>query len=280
MISLQPPEGIALQVREALAEDIGDGDLTARLVDADQVFNATLISREPAIVCGGPWITAVFKQLDPSIEIEFLLQDSDRIEAMQTWCTLKGPARALLTGERTALNFAQTLAGTATATQIMVDEIANTRAQLLDTRKTLPGLRAAQKYAVRCGGGMNHRIGLYDGILVKENHIRAAGSIENAINLALKNTKGVALVEIEVENLSEFSQALNAGAKRILLDNFSTAELKKAVGLNNGQAELEASGNVNRQTIRAIADTGVNFISCGQITKDIKAIDLSLQFST
>ena len=264
MISLQPPEGIALQVREALAEDIGDGDLTARLVDADQVFNATLISREPAIVCGGPWITAVFKQLDPSIEIEVLLQDSDRIDAMQNWCTLKGPATERLTGEN----------------QRMVDESAHTRAPLLDTRKTLPGLRAAQKYAVRCGGGMNHRIGLYDGILVKENHIRAAGSIENAINLALKNTKGVALVEIEVENLSEFSQALNAGAKRILLDNFSTAELKKAVGLNNGQAKLEASGNVNRQTIRAIADTGVNFISCGQITKDIKAVDLSLQFST
>jgi nicotinate-nucleotide pyrophosphorylase (carboxylating) len=199
---------------------------------------------------------------------------------MQTWCTVKGPARALLTGERTALNFAQALSGTATATRAMIDQIAGTRAQLLDTRKTLPGMRAAQKYAVRCGGGVNHRMGLYDGILVKENHIRAAGSIANAIDLALKNPKGVALVEIEVENLSEFSQALDAGAKRILLDNFSNTDLEKAVALNNGQVELEASGNVNLQTIKAIAGTGVNFISCGQITKDIKAIDLSLQFST
>ena len=280
MNSPQHPEGIALQVREALAEDVGDGDLTAMLVDANQVFTATLISREPAIVCGGPWITAVFKQLDPSIEVEFLLQDSEPITAMQTWCTVKGPARTLLTGERTALNFAQALSGTATATRAMIDQIAGTRAQLLDTRKTLPGMRAAQKYAVRCGGGVNHRMGLYDGILVKENHIRAAGSIANAIDLALKNPKGVALVEIEVENLSEFSQALDAGAKRILLDNFSNTDLAKAVALNNGQVELEASGNVNLQTIKAIAGTGVNFISCGQITKDIKAIDLSLQFST
>ena len=162
----------------------------------------------------------------------------------------------------------------------MIDQITGTRAQLLDTRKTLPGMRAAQKYAVRCGGGVNHRMGLYDGILVKENHIRAAGSIANAIDLALKNPKGVALVEIEVENISEFSQALDAGAKRILLDNFSNTDLEKAVALNNGQVELEASGNVNLQTIKAIAGTGVNFISCGQITKDIKAIDLSLQFST
>ena len=278
MHKLPPRQVIAEQVRQALSEDIGTGDLTATLVPDNDTTRATLISRESAVVCGIAWVQEVFDQLDPDISIDWLSHDGDDAINEQAWCTIQGPSRAILTGERTALNFLQLLSGTATATKRMVDQLKGTTAQLLDTRKTVPGLRLAQKYAVRCGGGTNHRLGLYDGILVKENHIRAAGSVAQAVTTALAHSNDVSLIEVEVESIAELSQALAAGAQRLLLDNFSLAQLRRAVQINAGQAQLEASGNVTAKTIREIALTGVNFVSSGAMTKNIHAVDLSLQF--
>ena len=278
MKKLPPRHLIAEQVRQALAEDIGTGDLTATLMPDNDTTRATLISREPAVVCGVAWVQEVFDQLDPDISIDWLSHDGDDVINEQAWCTIQGSSRGILTGERTALNFLQLLSGTATATKRMVDQLKGTTAQLLDTRKTVPGLRLAQKYAVCCGGGTNHRLGLYDGILVKENHIRAAGSVTQAMAAALAHSNDVSLIEVEVESVAELSQALTAGAQRLLLDNFSLAQLRRAVQINAGQAQLEASGNVTAKTIREIALTGVNFVSSGTMTKNIHAVDLSLQF--
>jgi len=278
MKKLPPRHLIAEQVRQALAEDIGTGDLTATLMPDNDTTRATLISREPAVVCGVAWVQEVFDQLDPDISIDWLSHDGDDVINEQAWCTIQGSSRGILTGERTALNFLQLLSGTATATKRMVDQLKGTTAQLLDTRKTVPGLRLAQKYAVCCGGGTNHRLGLYDGILVKENHIRAAGSVTQAMAAALAHSNDVSLIEVEVESVAELSEALTAGAQRLLLDNFSLAQLRRAVQINAGQAQLEASGNVTAKTIREIALTGVNFVSSGAMTKNIHAVDLSLQF--
>ena len=278
MHKLPPRHLIAEQVRQALSEDIGTGDLTATLVPDNDTTRATLISREPAVVCGIAWVKEVFDQLDPDISIDWLSHDGDDVINEQAWCTIQGRSRGILTGERTALNFLQLLSGTAAATKRMVDQLKGTTARLLDTRKTVPGLRLAQKYAVRCGGGKNHRLGLYDGILVKENHIRAAGSVAQAVTAALAHSNDVSLIEVEVESITELSEALTAGAQRLLLDNFSLAQLRRAVQINAGQAQLEASGNVTAKTIREIALTGVNFVSSGAMTKNIHAVDLSLQF--
>ena len=266
------------QVALALAEDIGAGDLTASLISESERARATLICREDAVACGRDWIDAVFEALDSSAKIHWRCRDGEDLKAGQIWCVIEGSARAVLSGERTALNFAQVLASTATATRALVRQLHSTNAQLLDTRKTVPGLRLAQKYAVQCGGGSNHRLGLYDGILIKENHIRSAGSIAAALAAAQTHVGTVDLIEVEVETLDELSQALDAGARRIMLDNFSPAEMRAAVEHNRGRAKLEASGNVNAQTIREIALTGVDFISCGEITKNVSAVDLSLQF--
>lgn len=263
----------------ALAEDVGGGDLTAALIPEDAQAEATVISREPAVLCGAAWFDAVFRQLDPRIHIEWWAADGDRIEPDQRLCTLHGPARALLTGERTALNFLQALSGTATLARRYADAVAGTGATILDTRKTLPGLRLAQKYAVRCGGGQNHRIGLFDAVLIKENHIMAAGSISNAIAAARRLHPGVT-VEVEVENLAELDEALAARPDIIMLDNFDLATLAEAVRITAKRVKLEASGNVNFDTVRAIAATGVDYISIGGLTKDVRAMDLSMRFKT
>ena len=276
---MQPSKAqIQGQVALALAEDIGTGDLTASLISESERARATLICREDAVACGRDWIDAVFEALDPGTQIGWRCQDGEDLKAGGIWCVIEGPARAVLSGERTALNFAQLLASTATATRALVRQLHGTNTQLLDTRKTVPGLRLAQKYAVQCGGGSNHRLGLYDGILIKENHIRSAGSIAAALAAAQDHVGTVDLIEVEVETLDELSQALDAGARRIMLDNFSVSDMLAAVEHNRGQAKLEASGNVNAQTIREIALTGVDFISCGEITKNVCAVDLSLQF--
>jgi nicotinate-nucleotide pyrophosphorylase (carboxylating) len=276
------PADLEAQVQRALAEDIGNGDLTASLIPADKTAQATVISREPAVLCGRAWFDAVFRQLDPGIAVNWLAAEGDRIIADQTLCTLTGSARTLLTGERTALNFLQTLSATATATRRHVDAIAGTSARVLDTRKTLPGLRLAQKYAVLCGGGVNHRIGLFDAILVKENHIAAAGSIAAAVAQA-RHAAGKRVVEVEVESLDELRQALATDIDRVLLDNFTLDMMREAVVINrehgNGRVQLEASGNVSLDTIRGIAETGVDFISIGGLTKHIQAIDLSMRFA-
>ncbi len=268
---------ITRNVREALAEDIGSGDLTAELIAADTVVGATVIARAPLIVAGRPWFDEVFRQLDTTVIVDWYIDDGRDADADDVVCKLVGPARAILTGERTALNFLQTLSATATLTRAFVAAMDGTRARLLDTRKTLPGLRVAQKYAVRQGGGHNHRQGLFDAILIKENHIKSAGGIGQAL-AAVGDTD--VLVEIEVESLDELRAALDAGATRILLDNFSLEELREAVAVNSGYgyvaAELEASGNVTLETIRAIAETGVDYISAGAITKNVAAADLSM----
>lgn len=264
-------------VRRALAEDIGTGDLTAALIPDDAISEAHVISREEAVLCGTAWFDAVFHELDPSIQIAWDAGDGDRIQPDQALCVLHGPSRALLTGERTALNFLQALSGTATTARRYADAVEGTGARILDTRKTVPGLRLAQKYAVRCGGGHNHRMGLYDAILIKENHIMAAGSITNAVVAAQAQAPGV-LIEVEVETLDELREALNAGAKRLLLDDFSLDQLREAVAITAGQAELEASGGITLDNVRSIAETGVDYISVGAITKHLRAIDLSMRF--
>ena len=273
-----PDAFIDSQVKLALLEDIGQADLTANLIPIDAVSNATLITREDSTICGMQWFERVFKQLDASISLSWKAQDGDRVKANTVICELHGPARALLTGERTAMNFLQTLSGTATISSIYSDAVAGLPVKVLDTRKTLPGWRVAQKFAVKCGGCFNHRVGLYDGILIKENHIMAAGSISNAINQAKALSAGVP-IEVEVENFSELEQALASGVDIIMLDNFGIDDLKQAVAINQGRAELEASGNITLDNIRRVAETGVDRISVGALTKDIKAVDLSLRFS-
>jgi len=266
---------IAANVEAALAEDLGRGDLSADLIPADTVARARVLCRDPAVICGGPWFDEVFWRLDPDMEILWQVRDGEGAAPGQTLCLLQGRARALVSGERTALNFLQTLSGTATVARRFADAVAGTRARILDTRKTLPGLRVAQKYAVRTGGCQNHRLGLYDGILVKENHIRAAGGIGPAITAIRVAHPGMP-VEIEVESLGELRQALAAGAERILLDNFGLEQMREAVGMTAGRAELEVSGGVDLETLRAIAETGVDYISVGALTKHLRAVDLSM----
>ena len=261
----------------ALAEDVGGGDLTAALIPETAQAEATVISREKAVLCGAAWFDAVFRQIDPSVAIEWRAADGERIEPNQLLCALRGPARALLTGERTALNFLQALSGTATLARQFADTVAGTGATILDTRKTLPGLRLAQKYAVRCGGCQNHRIGLFDAVLIKENHILAAGSITAAIAAARRLHPGVT-VEVEVESLAELEEALAAGPDIVMLDNFDLGTMAEAVRVTAKRVKLEASGNVNFSTVRKIAETGVDYISIGGLTKDVRAIDLSMRF--
>ncbi len=265
-------------IRAALEEDVGSGDLTGLLVPADEMVKARVIVREEAILCGAPWFEGVMIALDPRITITWHYAEGDRMRADSEVCSIAAPARALLTAERSALNFLQLLSGVAGATRRYVDVIAGTRASILDTRKTLPGMRLAQKYAVRVGGGKNQRLALYDGILIKENHIAAAGGIAPAMKAALDAGKGVA-VQIEVETLAQLEEALGAGADSILLDNFSLADMRRAVEINRGRALLEASGGINMDTVRAIADTGVDRISVGSLTKDVRATDYSLRIT-
>jgi nicotinate-nucleotide pyrophosphorylase (carboxylating) len=272
-------QAIRDQVRRALIEDVGDGDLTANLIPEAARSRATVISREAAVICGCRWFEQVFLLLDESIHIDWEVADGDRVEPDQRLCTLSGPSRALLTGERTALNFLQTLSGTATLTHRYVDAVAGTGVKVLDTRKTIPGLRLAQKYAVSCGGGTNHRMGLYDGVLIKENHIAAAGSIAEAVAQARSHAPGNIPVEVEVEDLREVREALAAGADILLLDNMAPSTLCEAVAITRGQAKLEASGGVTLETIREIAETGVDFISVGELTKHLHALDLSMRFA-
>ncbi len=276
-------EQLFAQVQLALEEDIQSGDVTASLIPADKIITADLFAKEMAILCGKDWFNQAFKQLDPEIKIHWQANDADKITPDQIICSLSGSAQNILTAERTAINFLQTLSGTATVTKHYVDTIKETSTKILDTRKTIPGLRLAQKYAVNCGGGVNHRVGLYDMILIKENHIEAAGSIEAALYAALQKELPV---EIEVETLEELQQALQAGAQRILLDNMNNDTLKLAVILNRQFSEdkqtdaaiLEASGNVSFETIEAIAETGVDYISIGSLTKHLTAVDFSLRF--
>ena len=264
-------------VRAALSEDIGKGDITAALIPRQQTAKAVVICRENAVVCGQAWFNAVFAELDSRITVHWLVRDGDTIEDKQTLCTLSGPARPLLTGERTALNFLQTLSGTATIARRYAETVADLPVRILDTRKTIPGLRQAQKYAIRVGGCNNHRSGLYDGILIKENHIAAAGSISKAVRDASTANPDV-MVEVEVENDAQMQQALDAGADRLLLDNYSLAAMATAVQVVAGRAELEASGGITLENLRETALTGVDFISIGTLTKDIYAIDLSMIF--
>ena len=269
-------EAVRINVANALEEDIGTGDLTAKLLPARVKASARVISREDAVLCGSAWFEACFRALDSNVDIHWLAQEGQPIEASQVLCEISGNARALLSAERPALNFLQTLSATATVTRRYADAIAGTGAMVMDTRKTLPGLRMAQKYAVRCGGGANQRVGLYDGILIKENHIAAAGGIRPVLQSAFALSAGVP-IQIEVENLHELAEALEAGATLILLDNFSTAELREAVRLTAGRAVLEASGNITLDNIREIAETGVQRISIGSLTKHVQAVDLSMR---
>lgn len=270
---------IAADVSRALAEDIGTGDWTARLIAGNATGAARVITREPAVLCGRPWFDECFRQIDPRVRIDWQAADGDALATGQTLCTLSGPARALLTGERSALNFLQLLSAVATVTRRYVDAVAGTRARILDTRKTLPGLRLAQKYAVTVGGGDNQRIGLFDGILIKENHILAAGGIAAALAAAAKLAPAGVGIQVEVETLDELDQALAAGATLILLDNMNPATMRAAVDRTAGRAALEASGGVGFDTVAAIAATGVDRISIGRLTKDVRAIDLSMRFA-
>jgi nicotinate-nucleotide pyrophosphorylase (carboxylating) len=273
---LPSAEEIAAQVQAALAEDVGTGDLTAALVSAETRVTGRVVCREPAVLCGTAWFEEVFRQLDADVSVQWHAADGEPLSADQVVCALAGPARAILTGERSALNFLQTLSGTASAAALYAEAVAGTGTRVLDTRKTLPGLRRAQKYAVACGGGHNHRVGLYDAVLIKENHIAAAGSIGAALTQA-RQVAGDAWIEIEVESLEQLRAALASGAERILLDNFSLDQLRQAVALNAGSARLEASGGVSLEAVRVIAETGVDDISVGSITKDLKATDFSLR---
>jgi nicotinate-nucleotide pyrophosphorylase (carboxylating) len=263
----------------ALQEDIGDGDLTADLIPADAQATARIISREAAVICGRPWFDEVFQQVDEDITIEWHVKEGESVVENQLLCVIKGSARSILTAERTALNFLQTLSATATTTAHYVEQLKDSHTRLLDTRKTLPGLRMAQKYAVVCGGGKNHRIGLYDAILIKENHIMAAGGIAQAVGAAKRRHPNTT-VEVETENLDEVQQALQAGADIIMLDNFTLEMMHNAVQQVNGRAKLEVSGNVEIEQLPQLAETGVDFISSGAITKHIRAIDLSMRFES
>ena len=274
--STVPSDELTAQVAAALAEDIGSGDITAGLIPEDATASARVITREDGVLCGSDWVNTTFALLDSSILVEWDARDGDRIRAGQSLFRLEGPARALLTGERTALNFLQLLSGTASRCRRYADIVEGTGVRLLDTRKTIPGLRRAQKYAVTCGGCHNHRIGLYDAFLIKENHILASGGIAAAVSAA-RAIAGDILVEVEVETENELQQALDAGADRVMLDNFSLEALRSAVALAAGRAELEASGNVTAKTLRPIAETGVDCISIGALTKDCKALNLSMR---
>ncbi|MGE8363074.1 carboxylating nicotinate-nucleotide diphosphorylase [Pseudomonas sp.] len=269
---------IDANVRRALAEDIGSGDITAQLIPAERLAHATIITRDEAVVCGVAWVDAVFRQLDPRVAVHWQVGDGDRVTPNQALFHLEGPARALLTGERSALNFLQTLSAVATRCQHYADLVQGTSVKLLDTRKTLPGLRLAQKYAVTQGGCHNHRIGLYDAFLIKENHIAACGGIAQAVAAAHQIAPGKP-VEVEVESLEELQQALDAGADIIMLDELSLDDMRQAVALTQGRAKLEASGGVNETTLRGIAETGVDYISIGTLTKDVKAVDLSMRLA-
>lgn len=269
-------ENVQSDVARALMEDIGIGDVTAELLPEIAIIHAKVITRESAVIAGTAWFNACFRTLDPAITIDWHVHDSDRVEANAILCTLWGRARALLSAERCALNFLQTLSATATTTSRFVNAVKGTGATILDTRKTIPGLRLAQKYAVRCGGGANHRIGLFDAILIKENHIAAAGSIRLAVSTARRLYPDL-LLEVEVESITQLREALNAGVDRIMLDNFSLSDMKAAVEEVAGSVPLEASGGVDLDHIRAIAETGVDFISVGALTKNIQAIDLSMR---
>jgi nicotinate-nucleotide pyrophosphorylase (carboxylating) len=269
-------EQILANVRAAIAEDVGSGDITAALIPAASEARARVITREDGVLCGRAWVDAVFEEIDPAITLAWQVADGDRVAADQELFTLRGPARGLLTGERTALNFLQLLSGTATRCRHYANRVAGTGVRLLDTRKTIPGLRIAQKYAVHCGGCHNHRVGLYDAFLIKENHIAACGGIASAVRTARATAAGIP-VEVEVENLEELDQALAAGADRVMLDNFTLEQLAAAVRVASGRTELEASGNVTEETLRPIAETGVDYISIGALTKDCKALDLSMR---
>ena len=278
---LQLPSGLPQQVTTALTEDIGGGDITAQLVPAAQRVTGKVITREEATLCGRPGVTEVFRQLDPAVQLIWHADDGDRVTANQTLFEIAGLARPVLTGERTALNFLQLLSATATATRRYVDAIVGTRCAILDTRKTVPGLRTAQKYAVLCGGGQNYRIGLFDRVLIKENHIAAAGSLTAAV-AAARRAAGSRKVEVEVETMEEFEEALRAGPDIIMLDEFSLADMRAAVALNNSKGHrvtVEASGSVTLETVLSVAETGVDYISIGGITKHVRAVELSMRLA-
>lgn len=264
-----------INVTAILEEDIGTGDVTANLVDAKQNAKASVITREPMVLCGQAWFEAIFNELDSQVTVKWLQNEGEFVAANTLLCELEGNARALLTGERSALNLLQTLSATATVSKQYADAVIGTSSKVLDTRKTIPNLREAQKYAVACGGCVNHRIGLYDAVLIKENHIIAAGSIDKAVKKARLQT--TVMVEVEVESIDELKQAFIAKPDRVMLDNFSIAELQQAVALNNHQLELEASGDINLDNIRSVAETGVDFISIGALTKHVKAVNLSMR---
>lgn len=272
-----PQSYIENSVSIALSEDVGTGDVTGLLIPEDEVSMATIITRDNATICGIDWVEEVFAQLSHDIHIEWEVEDGDEVEAGQTLCSLSGNSRALLTGERSALNFLQTLSATATISHQYANEVKGTDCKVLDTRKTIPGMRMAQKYAVSCGGCHNHRIGLFDAILIKENHIEAAGSIASAVDEARFNSPNLT-IEVEVENMDELQQALDAGVNRIMLDNFTPDQIKKAIEVTDKRAELEASGGITLKNIREYAETGVDYISIGALTKDINSIDLSMRF--
>lgn len=279
VIPMDLAPAIRNDVARALAEDIGSGDVTARLVPEEQAADAHVVTREAAVLCGSAWFDEVFRQIDADIRVRWQAKDGDQLSPNQVLCDIHGRARGLLTGERTALNFLQTLSGVATRTRTFVEAVAGTKATILDTRKTLPGLRQALKYAVRCGGANNHRMGLYDGVLIKENHIAAAGGIGPALRRAAQVT-GKVPIQIEVESIAQLGAAIEAGAELILLDNFDLAGLREAVKVTAGRAALEASGGVNLDTVRAIAETGVDRISIGSLTKDVRAVDMSMRFTS
>jgi len=278
-VAEQPPADLAQQVEAALREDLGSGDVTASLVPAAQRVRGSVVTREQAVLCGRAWADETFRQLDSKVQLTWHAADGDRVAPQQVIFSIAGPARPVLTGERTALNFLQLLSATATATRRYVDAVEGTACRILDTRKTIPGLRTAQKYAVRCGGAQNHRMGLYDQVLIKENHIAAAGSLTGAIEAARRNAAGVT-VEVEVETPGELREALNARPDIIMLDEFTLEDMRAAVALNRAQggvAKLEVSGSVSLEAVREIAETGVDFVSVGALTKHVRAIDLSMR---
>ena len=280
--ALPTKKAIKRLVKYCLKEDIGSGDVTARLTPRESQVDGKIISREAGTICGVAWVNEVFQRVGKrhktTIDIDWKVRDGEQVEENQTLCRFEGFAHPILSGERTALNIMQTLSGTASVTRQYAQAIAHTKARLLDTRKTLPALREAQKYAVLCGGGVNHRMGLYDGIIIKENHLRSGKSLERIVTEAIASMPDGTLVELEVETIEELERGLLAGAKRIMLDDFSLEDMRLAVELTGDQADLEASGNVNIKTITAIAETGVDFISSGAITKHVKALDLSMLF--
>jgi len=275
------PNDIGTVVAQAIAEDLGSGDLTAALIDARTPGTARVLAREAATLCGTAWFDETFRQIDRDVTVSWRARDGERVAADTIVCELRGPARSLVTGERTALNFLQTLSGTATATRACADLLLGMHTRVLDTRKTLPGLRQAQKYAVRCGGGTNHRLGLFDAVLIKENHIAAVGSLPEAVRVARRNSPHV-MIEVEVETLAQLAEALETDADRIMLDDFSLDAMREAVQLRNAHGgkrqTLEASGSVSTETLRAVAATGVDFISIGAITKHVRAVDFSMRF--